>query len=246
MISKCLVSGKDINLRNRNLGIIKQITVDRFMEDYDLIEFINPFYLVENWKVNDMFKEKVSPLTFYLVICNEKPDMLEMLFKSLKLLYNTNDITIIDLGKGDFKIMISSNDTPIAFIDDENFIELCDVVLKMLHYEEPEPNKEDDIQGDAELVAIVKKTEAEYAEKHKNKNTVSFEEIVRRVIHMKNGSYEDIKNYTIWQLQDTYRSLIFIENENKNWMLKSSGNFKIDKKSTSWMDETKLMRDNAN
>ena len=45
LFTKELVSGRDINLKEHNLGIIKQLKVDDFMGVIDLIDFVKPFYL---------------------------------------------------------------------------------------------------------------------------------------------------------------------------------------------------------
>ena len=59
---------------------------------------------------------------------------------------------------------------------------------------------------------------------------------------MKNCFYDDIKNLTVWQLEDFYRSCMFMDNYNKNYQLASSGNFKI-KEIKNWQSQTKISRD---
>ena len=49
---KEMISGKDINLTSDNLGIIKQLTIDDFMGDIDIFDFIKPFFVVRVWDVN--------------------------------------------------------------------------------------------------------------------------------------------------------------------------------------------------
>ena len=139
-------------------------------------------------------------------------------------------------------MILKKHGEPFAFIADSNFSYLSKVILEILYYDEPVAEKEDEYKGDKELIELVKQKEKEYEEKHKDKNTVSFEETVRRVIHMRKGTYEDIKNLTIWQLQDTYRSYLFMDNEMINWQFASSGNFKVNKVNK-WQDQTKTVRD---
>lgn len=243
ILSKYLVTGESIDLRKYNLGIIKQPTVDDFMsQENDLIEFMKPIYLERSWIVNNLLKDNAMPFTFYIAVCNENKEMLTYLINFLKLLYNTEDIKFISLDDGDLKIIIRIEETPVAFIDDSNFDTLCEISLKILGYPEPEPESKNKIQGDDEMVKMIKRAEEEYNKRHKEDNTVNFEELVRRVIHMKNCSYFDVKNYTVWQIQDTYKSLILKKNEDVQCMLASSGNYKMDKKMKSWMDETKLTR----
>lgn len=245
MHTKELISGKNIDLKKYNLGIIRQPKVDDFMNELDMIDFLKPFYLVRSWDVNGIFKDKEVPFTFFLVVSSENAEILETLMVSLKLLYDTDEVNFIDVGNDEYKIIIQKDDKPFAFIDDSNFNHLCKVILKILYYDEPVADKEDDIQGDEELIKIVKQKEKEYEEKQRDKNTIHFEEIVRRVIHMKRCNYEDIKNLTIWQLQDTYKSYLFMDNEMLNWQFASSGNFKVNK-IKKWQDETKIVRDAQN
>ena len=55
--TKELLSGKDIDLKEFNLGIIKQPKVQTFIEVVDSIEFIKPFYMVRYWNNNGAFEE---------------------------------------------------------------------------------------------------------------------------------------------------------------------------------------------
>ena len=75
--------------------------------------------------------------------------------------------------------------------------------------------------------------------------TLTFEEIVRQVYHMKRCTYDDIKHLTLWQLQDTYQTYCIMDNNEKEWQLAGSGNFKINLKNIKdWKRETKTSRDN--
>lgn len=240
--SKECIAGRNIDLSKYNLGIIRQPSVDDLMDDLDIIDFLKPYYLIRSWDVNGVFKEKEIPFTFFLIFSSENAKILELLINGLKLLYETNEIELVNIGEDEYKMILKKNGEPFAFIDDSNFSYLSKVILEILYYDEPIAEKEDEYKGDKELIELVKQKEKEYEEKHKDKNTVSFEETVRRVIHMRKGTYEDIKNLTIWQLQDTYRSYLFMDNEKVNWQFASSGNFKVNKVNK-WQDQTKTVRD---
>ena len=61
LYTKQLVSGKDINLKEHLLGVIKQPIIDDFMGDYDLEEFTKVFYIEQTWKVNGVFENDNIP-----------------------------------------------------------------------------------------------------------------------------------------------------------------------------------------
>lgn len=249
LYTKELVSGRDIDLTKYDLDVIRQLRVDDLMGELDIINFIKPYYLERNWRVNGLLKENDSPFTLFLMAASKNNELLAGLIESLKLLYSTELIELKDYGNGDFKFIIKKiideKIQAIAFIDDSNFDVLCKTILTICYYPEPTKEEKEEIKGDPELVAMVKKAEEEYKKKHDNKNTVHFEEIVRQVMHIRKCSYDDIKNMTVWQLQDSYKTYLYMENTEREWGLASSGNFKI-KEVKRWQDLTKIMREDAN
>ena len=239
--TKEMVSGKDINLSKYNLGVIRQPKIDDFMGELDLIDFVKPFYMERVWRVNGLFDENDLPFTLFCMSISKNPELEILLMIALRMIYVDFEVTTTEIDNS-IKILIHDSDNAVAFIDDSNFDMLCKVVVGMMYFEEPKKTEEEKIEGDAELIAMVKKAEQEYNEKHKNKSEMCFEEKVREVIHMKNCFYDDIKNLTVWQLEDFYRSCMFMDNYNKNYQLASSGNFKI-KEIKNWQSQTKISRD---
>lgn len=242
LYTKELVSGRDIDLTEYHLGVIKQPVVDDFMGEYDMMDFLKPFYLVRNWYVNDMFKEQDNPLQLFLVSMFKNKELDKLLMVALTLLYSTDEFELVDMDKGEFKILIKKDGKPIAVLEDANFGYLAKVVLTISYQDEPKKEKESTYEGDEELVELVKKMEREQAEKDKEKNALYFEEIVRRVVHMRNTTYDALKNLTLWQIQDIHRTSSYIANEELSWTLLANGCLK-DKNIKKWQDETKLMRE---
>lgn len=249
-----LISGKDINLKEYNLGIIKQLTIDDFMGDVDIIDFLKPFFMERTWVVNETLKDASIAFTFYYMASTKIPEILSELMKYIAMLYRVPcdynkkgnkqlTLTVVD---GNPTIIIKDNKfKPIAFIDDSNFDFLCSFVLEMLHYKEPEKKEEEHYEGDADKVAMVKRMEAEYEAKHKDNKTLTFEEQVREIMHMRKCSYNEIKNDTVWQLADAYVSYMMIENSDKRWDMMISGNFKIKSEEIKdWRAETKVIQNN--
>lgn len=239
--TKEMVSGKDIDLSKYNLGVIRQPKIDDFMGELDLIDFVKPFYMERVWRVNGLFDENDFPFTLFCASVSKNPELEILLMIALRMIYVDLEVVVAEVDDS-IKILIHDGENAIAFIDDSNFDMLCKTVVGMMYFEEPKKTEEEKIEGDAELIAMVKKAEREYNEKHKNKSEMCFEEKVREVIHMKNCFYDDIKNLTVWQLEDFYRSCMFMDNYNKNYQLASSGNFKI-KEIKNWQSQTKISRD---
>ena len=94
-----------------------------------------------------------------------------------------------------------------------------------------------------DILAEFEKYKRKFQEK-KQKDANQFEEIVREVIHMRKATYNDIKNMTVFQLQDTYKTYLYMEKDNREWMMMTNPLYQPDKKNNkTWMDETKIKRD---
>ena len=239
LFTKELISGKDIDLTKYNLGIIKQPTVDMFMGNLEVHEFMKPFYFERILKVNKALVEEL-PFTTCLMVGRES-NIGKLIIDSLMVLYGTNEINYNeDLNT----ILIKKDKKPIAYINDENYDMLCETLLYVFYFDEPKPSeKEQKYEGDPELIAIVKEMEEQQRKKEREKaekETVHFEEYVRRVIHLKNCSYDEIKDLTIFQLKDSYYTLIAKETDQYTWMMICAG---ADIKHPKfWQEKTKIKR----
>lgn len=254
--TKECISGKDINLKKYNLNIIRQPQIDDFMSDYELSDFIKPFYLTK-WliKQNEEFID--IPLTYYVVMGTRDISVYNDLIKSLKLLYRiedligeeklsidkrTNSIKLIN-DEQNCTLIIRKDGKNIAVVDDKNFEMLCDTILEICQCDTPEKEKKAVIKGDPEKVKKILEGRAKAAAKKREQNSVLFEEMVRNVIHYRLTDYNNIKNWTIFQLKDAYKVECLREQEKNQWLLFSSGNFKM--KSSElihWTEETKIKK----
>lgn len=239
--TKEYLTGNDINLEKYNLGVIKQFRVDDFMSDYDLIDFIKPFYMEQVLDLKEEIRDNKIHWSYYLIMSNDENELLQLLLESLMFLYRTNDIHI-KIFDDDSKIIIKKNNEPIAFIDDSNFNILSKIILEMCYFEKPQPEKE--IRGESELVKIAKEAERKYNQKNKNKNTMVFEEMVRQVMHYRKLTYKDVKDWTIWFLKDVYMVECLSEVSDRQYLMFTNSNMKVDfKQVKKWQDETKLVRE---
>lgn len=241
---KQCVSGKPIDLRKYELGIINQFTVDEFMGEYDISEFIKPFYIEQSIMLYDEIKKLNLPLLTYLSSSqNKNEDLIKLLIKSLKYLYKTSDIklTLID---DEYVIIIKKDGIGIANINNNNFHKLSDTMFELLYFEKPKP--EEKIEGSPELVKMVKEAEEKYRKKHLKDNIITFEIMVHNVIHYRNLYYKQVKDWTVWQLKDTFITELYKENKEDSYLLATGGNYKVDlKKVKDWKKETKVIHDDV-
>ncbi|WP_297136117.1 hypothetical protein [Terrisporobacter sp.] len=241
LYTKEYLSGNDIDLRKYNLGIIKQLKVDDFMKDYDLIDFVKPFYMEQSLDLKDEIHDSGIHWSYYLMMSSNENELLSLLLDSLRILYRTEDLNIKAFDE-DVKLIIKRDNKPIAFIDDSNFNILCKVMLEMCYFEKPEPEPE--IKGDAELIRIKKMYDQKYGQKSKDKNVIVFEEMVRQVMHYRKLTYNDVKDWTIWFLKDVYTVECLSEVFDKQYLMFTNSNRKVDLKEVKrWQDETKLVRE---
>ena len=124
LYTKQLISGRDINMKEHLLGVIKQPIVDNFMGEYEFQDFLEVFYLEQTYNVEGLFKDMNKPFTYFLAIAYQEPKVLNSLNRALCLLYDINPkilydekfakthedkIQLIDFGEGIYKIKIIKN-----------------------------------------------------------------------------------------------------------------------------------------
>lgn len=237
--AKECVSGKPLNLKKYNLHIVRQPQIDDFMSDYDLSNFIKPFYVIK-WLVQQDKEILKIPFTYYIVMSTKDTELYSDLIKALKLLYDTKEIKLIT-DEDNYKLLIKKDNEPIAILDDSNFDVFSEIILEICKCELPKIEKKPEIKGDPDKVKRVLEERAKYEAKHRKDNTISFECMVHDVMHYRRITYKDIKDWTIFQIKDTYLVECLREQEDRQWLLVSSGNYKIDiKEIKHWKDVTKI------
>lgn len=253
LYTKQYLTGRDIDLSKYNLGVIRQIKVDEFMDsyDYDLIDFVRPFYLEQNLDLNNEIRENKVHFTYFCLLSKDGDDVFNELIKSLIFLYNLSvekndngtykDVELCSLDDG-LTLILKRNREPFAFINDSNFNTLCEVILEMCHFDKPKPQEEP--KGDPKLVEKMRKARAKYEKEHGKKNQILFEELVRQIMYIRKMTYDEIKNWTVWQLKDVYVVEILNDSSEKSYLLATNPNRDVDlKKVKDWKNETKLVRE---
>lgn len=253
LYTKQYLTGNDIDLSKYNLGVVRQIKVDEFMHDYeyDLIDFVRPFYLEQSLDLNEDIRKNKVHFTYFYLLSQEDEKIMQELIKSLIFLYRLNDERDDDGNYKNIKLcsiddklvlILKKDNNPIAFIDDSNFNILSQVMLEMCHFDKPEPEKE--VKGDPELIEKMKKARKRYEEKHGKKNSMPFEELVRQAMYVRRLTYDEIKHWTIWQVKDVYIVESLMESSDKTYLLATNPYAGIDlKKNKNWKNETKLVRE---
>ena len=96
LYTKQLISGRDINMKEHLLGVIRQPIVDDFMDEYEFQDFLEVFYLEQTYNVEGLFGDMNKPFTYFLAIAYQEPKVLNSLNRALCLLYDINPKILYD------------------------------------------------------------------------------------------------------------------------------------------------------
>ena len=240
------LSGKNIPLNNHKLGVIKQLTLNDFIDlDIEMNDFIQPFILNKKIMLNrssdiDKLLEDIGDLSFlFLYEQLSKQPIVSMLLKSLSVIYNSN----VYVDKKTIAIIVEDNNTTIT---DDNFNILSNVVCEMMgidrnDIEVPEIKEEmSDIEKEFER-RRQKYLEMQKGNKPKKNEGYTILDIANIIIHSSDFSYDEVFNLTIYQLKNSFRVLMKKDNYTVNLLHRISQKFDTSKeKFVHWMDEVKL------
>ena len=245
------LSGKNIPLNNYNLGIIKQLTLNEFIDlNADINEFVQPFLLdkkilLNNDKNIDEILNNIKDLSFlFLYEQLTNYPILNNLLKSLTMIYETDDIYI---DKDNVTIVVNNgiNDTR-CIIDDENFHILSTVICEMVGVEKP---KNQQVKLNKEMTEIESEFERrrqkylqmQQGNKAKKNEGYTILDIANIVIHFSSFTYNDVFNMTIYQLKNSFKVLAKKDSYMVNLLHRISQKFDTSKeKFVHWTDEAKL------
>ncbi|MGL5348270.1 MAG: hypothetical protein ACRDA3_13045 [Peptostreptococcaceae bacterium] len=230
--------GTKINLEKYHLGYLYQPKYRDFLSlEIDYFDFIKVFYLSDIFIYKYKKEIKSMGIIFFLMLMDVEGSsdrLINSLTKSLKILYQTENIKFIDHAATfiiDDKIVVDNN----------NFEILCNVVIEMtkttINYDKLEDKKVDD----DELINEFERRKKEFEEKHsKSSEEISFLDIVNMIIHFQsNVDYEKILDWTIYQLKNTYEVMLSREANYINIFRQASMRFEI-QEIGSWKDGAKL------
>lgn len=213
MLEGYYLLGIPIDLRSKDLGIIHQITYREFIENNLILdELLKPFLMKkemlkgENDEFN-IFLDTVGNLGVLYLIDESTPqeNIINNLIKALKLFYKTEDVCVNPNTK-----YIEINDDII--IDIDKFDIISTVILEMFKIEKVEI--EDKSQMD-EFDREFEKKRREYQKKvNAKKKKMDLNDIVNFIIHTNEFGvdYKKIMDMTIYQIKNTYETLMAKQN----------------------------------
>ena len=211
------LSGKDIPLKKYNLGVIRQLTLNNFIDyEMDINEFIQPFILNKNIMLNkndniDKFLQDVKDLSFlFLYEQLTNYSIISNLLKSLSMIYQTKNVYV---DKENIAItVIDKSNTNKYIINDDNFSILSTIVCEMMgvdrsKVEKIEPKKEmSDIEKEFER-RRQKYQQLQQQNKVDKSNEYTILDIANIVVHFSGLTYGQVFDMTIYQLKNSFKVL---------------------------------------
>lgn len=240
MLENYYITGKNIDLRKYNLGILHQPTIDELLErNTTNFDIVNPFIAIERMYTNSNFLENgldircKFDLSYALDFMMQDVNILENILKTLTIIYQLDNIE-------DIKFIRPSDITPAAFlieqkevvINEDNFDMLMDILLEMFYI-----NKNEILDNDSEEEWVEQtgtEEEKRIIEYFKNKNRKKKEkeafdiaDYINIICHI-NGfiPYKDVLDLTFYQLMNSYYNVLQIRQYEEE--LKYRCSFKYD------------------
>lgn len=257
------LSGLPINLEKEGLGIVYQPKIRDFvLNGIDMSSFSHPFILNKDMiadKSEDVDSElsKLGRLKFLMVYdelteatrkLTKQPSIISLLEKALKMLYKTDDITVISTIS---TIIVGGN----ILINDDNFETLSTLVIEMLRIDIEEMKKRIEKERKEKIeeetnpwLKLFKQREEEYNKQtNNNKKDFSILDVINIVVHSQGqADYDMVFNYTPYQLKNTYETLIKKENFNVNLLHRISPNFQATDELKLWEEKTHIAKSSLN
>lgn len=244
------------------LGKIYQPRLRDFIDlGLDISDFSHPF-LIDKQMIFNMNKdldevlEKIGRLKFLFMydsstqekrLENGTKSIIENLTDSLKVLYRTENITVIEM----INAIIVDNQ---VIITDDNFDMLAEVVIEMLRIDVKEMRKkieerrkrEEMERLDPRLKAFREAEEA-YKRKASKDDDFTLLDIANVVIHSQSViDYEKVFDLTIYQLKNSYEVAIKKEVFNVNLMHRISPNFQPSEDFKLWEEKAHITKSTLN
>lgn len=196
----------------------------------------------------DTEKDNINKLTLSDWINSDKSNILviKRLIEVIKFLCKTNDVALyienivngtLDTTDKNYILINKSYK-----INRDNFEDFKNLVCEILDTEikiEKKPQKK--TEEEDELLSLFEKKKAEYEKKYKkkpkkdkNKDNLTIFTLINYIIHYKDSqyNYDTIKNLTIYQIKNTFKYYQNQEMYELDMKYRTSGNFKMDKKTS--------------
>lgn len=197
----------------------------------------------------DTEKDNINKLTLSNWINSDKSNILviKRLIEVVKFLCKTDDVALymenivngtLDTTDKNYILINKSYK-----INRDNFEDFKNLVCEILDTEikiEKKPQKKSSEEED-ELLSLFEKKKAEYEKKYKkkpkkdkNKDNLTIFTLINYIIHYKDTqyNYDTIRNLTIYQIKNTFKYYQNQEMYELDMKYRTSGNFKMDKKTS--------------
>ena len=196
----------------------------------------------------DTEKDNINKLTLSNWINSDKSNILviKRLIEVVKFLCKTDDVTLYienivngTLNTTDKNYILINKSYKI---NRDNFEDFKNLVCEILDTEikiEKKPQKKSEEED--ELLSLFEKKKAEYEKKYKkkpkkdkNKDNLTIFTLINYIIHYKDTqyNYDTIRNLTIYQIKNTFKYYQNQEMYELDMKYRTSGNFKMDKKTS--------------
>lgn len=228
--------GLDIPLEKYGLGKIKQPKIIDFLDkDVGIDGFYYPFLMndivigqAEDKESIIKLKDSLGEFTFLLMNCiqNKREDIIYQLQKSLMLLYGTDNIEITK----DFTMKIDDVE-----INNSNFNILCNTVFEMFKIDKSkfkfEVKKQEELDPITARFEMLRK---KHREKVGKKNEINFIDIINIIVHSSKFKYEDLLNFTVYQIKNTFETISSKDSYETMMQYKLSQKFDVKEDVKSW------------
>ena len=245
------LSGRDIPLKKYNLGVIKQLTLNNFIDyEMDINEFIQPFILNKNIMLNksdniDKLLEHIKDLSFlFLYEQLTNYSIISNLLKSLAMIYDTDNVYV---DKDNIAIIVIDKSTTNKYIiNDDNFSILSTIVCEMNGIDRSKVTKIEPKKEMSDIEREFERRRQKYQQlQQQNKANKSDEnnmlDIANIVVNFSGLTYSQVFDMTIYQLKNSFRLLAKKDSYMINLLHRISQKFDTSKeKFVHWTDDTKL------
>lgn len=239
MIENYFITGLPINLGD--MGIIYQPTIEELLTiGFTNKEIVQPFLLNIGLLVEDENSEILKVLKDFDMFFLASNGMLEVLIKSLAILYKTNNIKVSeDKRLEDKKIIIEDK----FFIDRNNYDKLSEIILQMFFVERPKKQEEEKVYLPTEKHKQIWQKMQNKKKKKALKEQMNLCDIINVVCHGNTFiPYEQVRKFTYYQLINSYKTLMKIENYKEFTQFKLSPKFEVKNDMKHWITEVKISK----
>ena len=241
------LSGKNIPLKRYNLGVIKQLTLNDFIDyEMDTNEFVQPFILNKSIMLNksdsiDKVLENIKDLSFlFLYEQLTEYSIVSNLLKSLSMLYQTENVYVDN--KNIAIIIIDEANSSKYIINDDNFSILSTIVCEMMDIDKSKVTKVEPKKEMSDIEKEFERRRKEYEERvgKKSDKSLTILDMINISIHSSNFTYNDMLDMTLYQVKNSFDVLTKKDTYETTVMYMVSPKFEFKDKQEHWIEKIKI------